>query len=294
MAKKAIDILIIPAAANVDKIQSKFKMAVKITKASYEDINVITANNSTKILYKNKDIKNFDLVWVSSVWSSRDLGFAVKKYLEFHDVSCTQVEKGTSKISDHILFSINGLPRPNTLYINKSRLSRSTNLIEKTCGYPLIIKDSKGSCGKNTFFIQNKTEFLSVIKTLPNNKKFLIEEFIPNDYDWGVMVSRGKVVAGEKSYGATGEYRNNACNGANEVFTPIEKIPQNIKDIAVKASKCLKLKWCRVDIIIDKKTRAPYVLEVNRFPGITAGSPEVKGAYKFLKMHVENFISNNE
>ncbi len=290
MTKKPINILIIPAAANIDKIQKKFDEPVSITKGSYEDIKIITQNNETKIFYKDTDLKTFDFVWVSSVWRTRDLGFAIKEYLDFHNVPHTNVEQSTSKISDHVLFSLNGIPRPNTVYADTKKLHESTMLIEDICSYPLIIKDSKGSCGMNTFFVKNRAELIDTIENLPLNKKFLTESFIPNDYDWGVMVSRGQVVSGEKSYGAEGEFRNNACNGAEEIFTPIDEIPEGIKTIAIKAGKCLGLKWCRSDIIIDKLTKEPYILEVNRFPGITEGSPEVKGAYKFLKMHVENLV----
>jgi ribosomal protein L6P/L9E len=79
-----------------------------------------------------------------------------------------------------------------------------------------------------------------------------------------------KVVSGEKSYPSRGEFRNNTCNGAEEHFVDVESIPENIRDIAVRASGLLGLSWSRADIIIDKLTGLPYLLEVNRYPGITA------------------------
>ncbi|EKD32360.1 MAG: hypothetical protein ACD_77C00116G0002, partial [uncultured bacterium] len=44
--------------------------------------------------------------------------------------------------------------------------------------------------------------------------------------------------------------------------------------------------WSRADIIIDKRTGLPYLLEVNRNPGITAGSDEVNGAYTYLAAQI--------
>ena len=101
------------------------------------------------------------------------------------------------------------------------------------------------------------------------------------------MVANGAVVSGEKSYPCQGEFRNNTCNGAQEVFVDPLDIPQAIKEIAIKNSVLLNLSWSRSDIIIDKNTQRPYVLEVNRLPGISAKTSEVEGAYKFLSSQIE-------
>lgn len=46
----------------------------------------------------------------------------------------------------------------------------------------------------------------------------------------------------------------------------------------------------RADIIIDKNTELPYLLEVNRYSGITSGSNEVIGTYTFLASHISPSI----
>jgi len=56
--------------------------------------------------------------------------------------------------------------------------------------------------------------------------------------------------------------------------------------MAIKATKILGLSWARSDIIIDKETGIPYLLEVNRCPGITSGSTEITGARKFLNSYL--------
>jgi glutathione synthase/RimK-type ligase-like ATP-grasp enzyme len=101
------------------------------------------------------------------------------------------------------------------------------------------------------------------------------------------MVANGVVVAGEKSFCSEGEFRSNPCHGASEQFVAISDIPQEVKAIALQASEKLGLFWSRADIIIDKNTGKPYLLEVNRYPGITAGSHEVTGAYTFLASHID-------
>jgi glutathione synthase/RimK-type ligase-like ATP-grasp enzyme len=122
-----------------------------------------------------------------------------------------------------------------------------------------------------------------MLKELPKNKNYIFQKFIPNDYDWGILVAKGEVVSAERSFRPKGEFRNNACWGAREVFEKIDKVDDKVKQIAQKACAILKLDWGRADIVIDKITNMPYLLEVNRFPGMTAGSSEEKAFYKYLK-----------
>lgn len=114
----------------------------------------------------------------------------------------------------------------------------------------------------------------------------MYQQFIPNEYDWGVLVANGKVVAAEKSYPKDGEFRNNACNGAKEVFVDVKDCPDEVKEMATSAAKALDLKWCRSDIVVDKHTGKPYLLEVNRYPGITKGTDELKA----VVAHLQNLL----
>ena len=151
----------------------------------------------------------------------------------------------------------------------------------------MIMKSTKGFGGKNAALINNKQELIETIEDRDPNFQYMFQKFIPNDYDWGIMVANDKVVSGEKSYPKCGEFRNNCSNGATEIFIDPEKIPEEIKEMALDGARALGLSWSRADIVIDKKTEQPYLLEVNRFPGITKGTTEVLGARQFLTNYLE-------
>lgn len=185
-----------------------------------------------------------------------------------------------------MVFALQDLPIPDTVYVSRARFEANMPLIREVCGYPLIIKDIRGSKGQDSEYVANEAELLEKMAGLPKNKRFFLQRFIQNEYDWGIMVVNGEVVSGEKSYPSQGEFRNNTCNGAEEHFVDVKSIPKNIQDIAIRASGLLGLSWSRADIIIDKFTGLPYLLEVNRYPGITADSTEVLGAYTFLASHI--------
>lgn len=282
MNKKPFTLLSIPTARNTLQIMDKFLFPIDLTKGKYTDIKIISHNSEVSILHENTDLRDFSFIWLSSGWNYRDIAYAIHLYLKSTETPHSFVEKNSSKVTDYLRFGLNKLPIPDSVFIGRKHIEKNMDLIKKVCGFPLIIKDIRGCQGKHSAYINSPEELLAKMPTLPKNKRFIFQRFIPNLYDWGIMVANGEVVSGEKSYPPEGEFRNNTCNGAAECFTPINDIPQNIKDIAIAANNLLGLSWSRADIIIDKNTGKPYVLEVNRFPGITACSDEVTGAYKFL------------
>jgi glutathione synthase/RimK-type ligase-like ATP-grasp enzyme len=292
MTRKPFHLLCLPSVENIDQILNKFSFPVTVSKGNYRDLEFIFKGQKVKILHKGRDLKEFSFVWLSSSWDSRDLAYSIRLYLEQIGTPYTFVEKGTSKITDQMAFSLVGIQSPDTLFLGCRPLQKNLLLIKEVCGYPLVIKDIKGARGANSEYVATEKDLLDKMKNLPKHKKYLFQKYIANEYDWGVMVANGEVVSGEKSYPSEGEFRNNACNGAKEVFIDSNKIPSEIKQMAVNASNALGLTWSRSDIIIDKKTKKPYLLEVNRFPGITSKTSEVEGAYAFLASHITELAKN--
>lgn len=287
MTPKKLKLLVLPSVSNMDQVVKKISLPVDLTKGRFRNIEFIFKDNQVSVLHKNIDLRDFSFVWLCSSWGSRDLAYAVQLYLDFHKIPHTHVEKGTSKLTDQMALSLENIPAPDTLFFGHKNARKSLSQIQKVCGYPLIIKDIRGSRGAHSLIINSEAELLEKITALPRHKSFIFQKYIANEYDWGIMVANGVVVSGEKSYPCQGEFRNNTCNGAQEVFVDPLDIPQAIKEIAIKNSVLLNLSWSRSDIIIDKNTQRPYVLEVNRLPGISAKTSEVEGAYKFLSSQIE-------
>ena len=286
MLPKNFRLLSLPSVGGVVQAIRMFPFPVELTRGSFQHIKYIFHNGKISILHKKEDIRNFSFIWLTSSWGTRDLAYTLSLYAASKNIPCAYVEQGTSKISDCMIFTLNELPIPNTLFISRKEIKENTALFQKVCGYPLIIKDAKGSKGRFSQYVVDEEDLLKKVQELPRGKRFFFQQYIPNHYDWGVMVVNGVVVAGEKSYPVRGEFRNNAAHGAKEYFVEVALIPENIKDLALKASESLGLSWSRADIIIDKNTGEPFLLEVNRYPGITLGSDEVKGAYMFLSSHI--------
>jgi len=285
------NLLILPSVKNMDQVVKGISSDISFTKGSFSRVEFRVKDNKIQLLHKGIDLKDFSSVWLSSFWRSRDLAYAAKLYLDHFGASHTYVEKSTSKITDQVQFVLNNILVPNTFFVDTHDIADYAKKIEEVCGYPLIIKDIRGSGGRYSAYIKNRQELLVKFSKLSKHRKYLFQKFIPNEYDWGILVVNGRVVSAEKSYPKHNEFRNNACNGAKEVFMETKDVPKPIQDIAIKASKILGLSWSRSDIIVDKNTNIPYLLEVNRCPGITSGTSEVSGAQQFLRSHL-NLVKN--
>jgi carbamoylphosphate synthase large subunit len=281
-----IKLLVLPTIHNIKEIVSGIPMEIELTEGKYQDLEFRFVNGLISLILNGTDIKDFSNVWLSSYWRSRDLAYGIRLYLEHFGTPFTYVEKSSSKITDQIIFSINHITTPNTFYIDNPDTLNLIPSIERICGYPLIIKDITGSGGKDSFLIKDRFDLFEKIETLHKDKHYLYQKFIPNDFDWGILVANGKIVSAEKSYPRTGEFRNNSCNGATEIFTDPASIPEEVKEMAIKASNSLGLAWSRSDIVIDRNTNIPYLMEVNRCPGISSGTTEVTGAQDYLNAHI--------
>ncbi len=286
MPKKLFSLLCLPATKSSRQVIKKFPFPINLTEGTYTDLELVFQKGAAKALYKGVDMSTFSFVWLTSDWASRDLAYALRLYFENTKTPHSTVEKSPSKVTDAMAFALNNLPIPDTVFVSRVNSKKSIPLIEQVCGYPLVIKDIKGSKGKHSQYVQSTKELLEKMRALPKNKKFLFQKYIPNEYDWGIMVANGVVVAGEKTYSANDKTKHTIFNRTEESFVDVSRIPQEIKDMAVQASAALKLLWSRVDIIIDTTTNLPYILEVNRYPGITADSSEVAGAYTFLSSYI--------
>ncbi len=287
-------ILVLPTFCNLDEVIATMSENVDITGGRFNNLEFHFHDNTLTLLHAGEDMKNFAAVWLSAPWSRKDQAYAVRQYLEDSDTTCTYVEKGTSKLTDQVLFAKYNINSPNTFFAGNTELTNCIiEGIEATCGYPLIIKDVRGTRGKHSMYVENRQQLIEKNALLPKDKRYLYQQFIANDYDWGILVANGKIVSAEQSHRLDSNEFRNRCLGASteEIIMPIDQVPEHIKTIALRASSALKLNWSRSDIVVDKYTQAPYLLEVNRSPRLSSETTEIDGARMFLQEFVNEEVA---
>jgi len=136
--------------------------------------------------------------------------------------------------------------------------------------FPVIIKGSGGDRGTRVFKADNIDELENLVKELRKSeteegKRYMLQEYIPNDGDYRVLVL-GKKVLGvmKRSSQDKAEFRNNySAGGAVEVAN----LPQEVLDLAVKAADVCGLWVAGVDVAFrNNDINKPVIWEVNKGP----------------------------
>jgi len=136
--------------------------------------------------------------------------------------------------------------------------------------WPVIIKGSGGDRGTRVYKADNLGELEKLIRELRKSeteegKRYMLQEYIPNDGDYRVLVLGNKVLGVMKrsSQNKT-EFRNNYSMGGT-VF--VADLPEEIKQLAVKAADVCGLWVAGVDVAFrNYDINKPVIWEVNKGP----------------------------
>jgi RimK family alpha-L-glutamate ligase len=175
-----------------------------------------------------------------------------------------------------------GIPVPKTALISYKKDIESS--LEKIGGkFPVVVKLLSGTKGIGVFQCDSNASLVSTLQTiwkLTPETELIIQEKIEADFDLRIHVlgSRNSedsysVLGSMKRKKISGDFRTNVSLGGEAITT---NISDDVEKIAIEAAKATGCSWCGVDIIIEKGTGKPYVLEVNSSPG-TDGIEEATG-----------------
>jgi RimK family alpha-L-glutamate ligase len=136
--------------------------------------------------------------------------------------------------------------------------------------FPVILKGSGGDRGTRVFKADNLEQLEKLVRDLRKSeteegKRYMLQEFIPNDGDYRVLVLGEKVLGVMKrSSQNKKEFRNNYSAGGS---VEIANLPEEIKQLAVKAAKVCGLAVAGVDVAFrDFDMTKPVIWEVNKGP----------------------------
>ena len=267
------------------KIQKELKLDnINLDVASIKEILFRLEEGKITALIAGKNPNKYNYILIQSGWSTTHMAYLLHLYLKSqkipHNIPSTQ----STKLSDIFLLSSKGVSVPNTFFQNGSKIDEARILkIEETCKFPCIYKTVLGSLGSNVYLVNRREDIEEVIRKNGKLNKYIFQEYIPNDFDYRVVVANDIATSVCKRTRVDDKYRNNVALGATEEFVTIENTPLDVLDIAVGASHALKLNWAGVDVVTDNRTNKNYVLEVNRRPGLTERSSEISALYGYLK-----------
>lgn len=190
-----------------------------------------------------------------------------------------------------------GLPTPRTsLLTNEDDIDRGLAAIGGE--FPLVMKLLKGSKGIGVSIVDSYDSLKSVyqtIKKLDPEGEVLIQEKIDasSDYRIHILINKFSSRFNENNFTIIGSMRRGASDkGFRTNYSlggSVSKltITKELEELVYKAANTVGCIWAGVDIMIDKKTKKPYILEVNSSPGTEGiskvlGSPIVDKVIKFI------------
>lgn len=136
---------------------------------------------------------------------------------------------------------------------------QSVERVEQEIGYPVVVKESFGSLGKNVFLAKDRAELIAVMEQLKCR---------PHLFQKAALSSMGKdvrvIVVGGKVLGAmlrksNGDFRSNIELGGSG--TPY-RLPQAWEELCTRVAGILQLDYCGIDLLFGENGE-PIVCEVN-------------------------------
>lgn len=248
----------------------------------------------------NKNIINFDLVYFRRAGKGFSvLAGSLAPVLDFlkvkyFDTAWREIGPVGSKLTNLLKLAIANQPISPSVYCWQNDVKANINRIVENLGYPMVAKELGAQRGGGVFLIKRKEDFFSLplkIGKRSENSQYLFQKYLEKKIEYRLLVLKDKVwVAETKTATKRGEFRNNVALGAKEEFLDVNTILPQIQKIAVDAALALKIQIAGVDVAIDE-SNTPWLLEVNRGPGITYDqniSPELKEIASFFNEELEN------
>ncbi len=251
-----------------------------------EDLVIESAPNEFKVLVDGKSLSDYDLIYLcAGVESKMRLEwFTAARFLSLNSKTKIVNEAiiGSNYHPNQTWFYLkqfeNEVPQPKTYTVYNTK---NLEQISEDLGFPMIVKISETHQGKGVFLANSVSEVEEVFSK-NTGETFLLRQFIPNDGDIRVFVIGGKAVAAMHRIPKSGEFRSNISVGATGEVFDLGKNPE-VSELAEKIAQETKIEVAGVDIIIDKNSNKPFVLEVNV-------GPQFKGLEKYTNVNIAQKI----
>jgi len=178
--------------------------------------------------------------------------------------SAESIEIVKDKLYTQQILAANNFPVPRTML---ARYPLNIELIERTLGFPIVVKTISGSQGSGVFLCENKThleDLMQLIDTAKTQANFIIQEFIKTSKgrDLRVFIVGGIAIACMERISSDGSFKANFSRGGEVREFPMNK---EIEWLATESARVLNLDIAGIDLLFDGENFK--VCEANSSPG---------------------------
>lgn len=176
----------------------------------------------------------------------------------------TTIETVADKLHAHQIMAERGLTTPTTML---AKFPVDLDLIERTIGFPVVVKTLLGSNGSGVFLIDNADAFkdlMDLIGETNPNIQIIFQKFIANSKgrDLRLFVVDGEVVAAVERRAREGGFKANYSTGGSvHEFLADEEATH----LAVATAEALDIQVAGIDLLFTDNGYT--ICEANTFPG---------------------------
>ncbi len=178
------------------------------------------------------------------------------------------IEMVRDKLHTHQVLAEQGITSPTTMLAKFPIDDDMMAMIEKTLGFPVIVKTLKGALGVGVFLIESPKAFrdqMDLIGQTAPDIQLIFQEFVAasKGRDLRLFVVDGELVASMERRAKEGDFKANYSSGGSvhEFLADKEAI-----DLAVKTAKALDIQIGGIDLLF-LKDGGYTICEANTFPG---------------------------
>lgn len=256
------------------------------------DCSIEVKNNQLIVtnLINGEDLAQLDGLYFVNWRNHLEMAKALAVYMRRHNkmVITHEISRQLplTKVGEVIELSDQGIPLPDTFIVRNKHLMKLLNNGKLPYEYPFIMKGAGASKGEANYLVRTPDTIIQAIAESPD-ETFLLQQFIPNDFDYRIIVLGGKpTLAILRSRASDTTHLNNTSQGADGKLVDIGSIDEKILVSSAKAAKAVgREEFAGVDVIVNNQTGDYSILEVNKTPQIETGTnvgPKIEALTKYL------------
>ena len=214
------------------------------------------------------DLKQYNAI-ITRLGACGEYGYTVLEHLT-KNLGIYSVQNANAiRIASHKgwtsqLVSVAGVRSPKTVLFNDAK--DIDFLVNQVGGYPMVIKEVRGSQGLGVFLMKNKKELIEKLEEYEKNKvSILFQQFVEGGgVDYRVIVLNGKVLCSMKRTSKDGFKANLSRGGIGKSV----KLSKEHEDFCIRAAKAIDLDFAGVDVMVSNDDNKIYLVENNSNCGV--------------------------
>lgn len=240
------------------------KLGVELVLIKYRQLRL----EGERILFGNQDLADFDGWYFRAVGTELEWAKLLEIYAKKHGIKVVDeyllaqgpLRRFKSVMGVQLIKA--GVSYPRTAMV-ESLADLKQDLIKWQ--FPLVVKMSQGGRhGMGTFWLRRQEDLVELEGKLPaNSRGFLIQEYLPNDGDYRILVVGYRCVGGFKRGVKEEKLVMNKSVGKS---VRLETVPEEVTREAEKAAMVLGVEVAGIDLVKEKTSGRVYIIEVNEAP----------------------------